>query len=300
MEQRSQPLDDEQTVHQHFPDDNDNKNTEERGNSHTDAFISINERPVDDISLDFFYKPHTVTLLAVSIFALMYFACVRWVFSHHVRSKPFMRLLHFPHLIAIFRDEKDNQENIWAGMLCVIFFFLIISVLAFPNGPFVRPHPAVWRIIFGVSVIYLLFIIFLMFQNYKTIMEIFYWLDPSLRNFHIDMDKVSCLLDSIGMSEIMEECFAISGIRCQLFARHIGTDLVTCWCLRLRSLLWMDVQGDSDSSRWHFVGHIDYVGNHRNHVRPFAAEFHRMLVGCIDIGCARVQWTGHLVWSEDM
>lgn len=77
MEQRSQPLDDEQTVHQHFPDDNDNKNTEERGNSHTDAFISINERPVDDISLDFFYKPHTVTLLAVSIFALMYFACVR-------------------------------------------------------------------------------------------------------------------------------------------------------------------------------------------------------------------------------
>lgn len=92
---------------------------------------------------------------------------------------------------SIFSDEQDNQGNIWAGMLCVIFFFLIISVLAFPNGPFTRPHPAVWRIIFGVSVIYLLFIIFLMFQNYKVIMEIFYWFDPSLRSFHIDMDKVS-------------------------------------------------------------------------------------------------------------
>ncbi len=34
----------------------------------------------------------------------------------------------------------------------MIFFFLIISVLAFPNGPFTRPHPAVWRILFGVSV----------------------------------------------------------------------------------------------------------------------------------------------------
>lgn len=80
-------------------------------------------------------------------------------------------------------------------MLCVIFFFLIISVLAFPNGPFTRPHPAVWRIIFGFSVIYLLFIMFLMFQNYKAIMEIFYWIDPSLRSFHIDMDKV--LFDTI-------------------------------------------------------------------------------------------------------
>lgn len=128
-----------------------------------DPFISVNERPVDDISLEFFYKPHTVTLLAVSIISMMYFAFVR--------------------------DEQDTQENIWAGMLCVIFFFLIISVLAFPNGPFTRPHPAVWRIIFGLSVIYLLFIIFLMFQNYKVIMEIFYWFDPSLRNFNIDMDK---------------------------------------------------------------------------------------------------------------
>ncbi|XP_031640040.1 phosphatidylserine synthase 1 [Contarinia nasturtii] len=128
-----------------------------------DPFISINEQPVDDISLDFFYKPHTVTLLAVSIISVMYFAFVR--------------------------DEQDNQENIWAGMLCAIFFFLIISVLAFPNGPFTRPHPAVWRIIFGVSVIYLLFIIFLLFQNYKVIMSIFYWLDPKLQNFRIDMDK---------------------------------------------------------------------------------------------------------------
>lgn len=42
-----------------------------------DPFISVNERPVDDISLEFFYKPHTVTLLAVSIISMMYFAFVR-------------------------------------------------------------------------------------------------------------------------------------------------------------------------------------------------------------------------------
>lgn len=45
--------------------------------SHVDAFSSINERPVDDISLDFFYKPHTITLLAVSIASVIYTAFVR-------------------------------------------------------------------------------------------------------------------------------------------------------------------------------------------------------------------------------
>ncbi|KAL0849142.1 hypothetical protein ABMA28_013490 [Loxostege sticticalis] len=128
-----------------------------------DAFSSINERPVDDISLEFFYKPHTITLLAVSIASVIYSAFVR--------------------------DESSIQENIWSGICCVVFFFLIISVLTFPNGPFTRPHPAVWRIVFGLSVLYLLALLFLLFQSYSTVYEIMYWIDPNLRNFHIDMDK---------------------------------------------------------------------------------------------------------------
>ncbi|KAI8036665.1 hypothetical protein M5D96_010466 [Drosophila gunungcola] len=127
------------------------------------TFVIVNERPVDDISLDFFYKPHTITLLAVSVLAVMYFAFVR--------------------------NEANVDENLWAGLLCIVFFFLIISVIAFPNGPFTRPHPAVWRILFGCSVLYLLTLQFLMFQNYPTIRSIFYWIDPKLKNFHIDMEK---------------------------------------------------------------------------------------------------------------
>lgn len=83
------------------------------------------------------------------------------------------------------------QDNIWAGICCVIFFFLIISVLTFPNGPFTRPHPAVWRIVFGMSVLYLLALLFLLFQSNSSVNEIMYWVDPNLRNFRIDMDKVS-------------------------------------------------------------------------------------------------------------
>lgn len=42
-----------------------------------DHFAVINERPVDDISLEFFYKPHTLTLLICAILLLVYTAFTR-------------------------------------------------------------------------------------------------------------------------------------------------------------------------------------------------------------------------------
>lgn len=47
------------------------------------TFVVMNERPVDDISLEFFYKPHTITLLLVSIVGVMYFAFIRLVMCAH-------------------------------------------------------------------------------------------------------------------------------------------------------------------------------------------------------------------------
>ncbi|KAE8748643.1 hypothetical protein FOCC_FOCC004654 [Frankliniella occidentalis] len=128
-----------------------------------DIFNSMNERPVDDISLEFFYKPHTIALLFTSIAVVI--------------------------SISFTRSDENIEHNYWAGFMCVIFFFLIISVLAFPNGPFTRPHPAVWRIVFGLSVLYCLSLLFLLFQNYNTVRNIFFWLDPELRDFHIDSEK---------------------------------------------------------------------------------------------------------------
>lgn len=50
---------------------------EHRLRAGTDSFPSINERPVDDISLEFFYQPHTITLLLISIGAVIYSAFAR-------------------------------------------------------------------------------------------------------------------------------------------------------------------------------------------------------------------------------
>uniref|UniRef100_A0A8C7CE02 Phosphatidylserine synthase 1 n=1 Tax=Neovison vison TaxID=452646 RepID=A0A8C7CE02_NEOVI len=47
-------------------------------------FRMINEQQVEDITIDFFYRPHTITLLSFTIVSLMYFAFTRG--SGHTRS----------------------------------------------------------------------------------------------------------------------------------------------------------------------------------------------------------------------
>ncbi|XP_014668788.1 PREDICTED: phosphatidylserine synthase 1-like isoform X2 [Priapulus caudatus] len=111
-------------------------------------FHSINEHPVDDISLEFFYKPHTVTLLTVSILGLLY---------------------------SVFtRDDNVAEENLISGLCAVVFFFLIVSVLTFPNG---------------ISVLYLLLLQFILFQNLSDVRNMMWWLFPDLRHFRIDTEK---------------------------------------------------------------------------------------------------------------
>lgn len=85
----------------------------------------------------------------------------------------------------------SETDNIWAGLIAVIFFLLLISTLAFPNGPFTRPHPAVWRMVFGLSIFYLLALLFLLFQNYETAKGIINWLDPKLKG-NLVITKQDC------------------------------------------------------------------------------------------------------------
>uniref|UniRef100_A0A8C2WPX7 Phosphatidylserine synthase n=1 Tax=Cyclopterus lumpus TaxID=8103 RepID=A0A8C2WPX7_CYCLU len=118
-------------------------------------FRNINEQQVDEICLDFFYKPHTITLLTATVLSLMYF--------------------------AFTRDDGHSDNNLRVGILVVVSFFLVISVLAFPNGPFIRPHPAIWRMVFGLSVLYFLFLVLLIFLNWDQVKILMYWLDPNLR-----------------------------------------------------------------------------------------------------------------------
>ncbi|KRX42930.1 Phosphatidylserine synthase 1, partial [Trichinella murrelli] len=128
----------------------------ERSPSLNDPFHFINERQVDNISLEFFYKPHTITALACSIILLFI-----WAFT---------------------RSDSALEKNIWNGLQAVLFMFIMISLICFPNGPFTRPHPALWRIVFGLSVFYLMSLQFLLFQNFNDVKAILRWLDPERLN----------------------------------------------------------------------------------------------------------------------
>ncbi|XP_068189262.1 phosphatidylserine synthase 1 [Antennarius striatus] len=130
--------------------------TPPRDNANDNSYFRmINEQQVDDICIDLFYKPHTISLLTVTLLSLMYF--------------------------AFTRDDENPEGNLQVGAMVVVFFFLVISVLAFPNGPFTRPHPAVWRMVFGLSVMYFLFLVFFLFLNWDQVRLLMYWLDPNLR-----------------------------------------------------------------------------------------------------------------------
>ncbi|XP_017494696.1 PREDICTED: phosphatidylserine synthase 1-like [Rhagoletis zephyria] len=175
-------------------------------------FYAINERPVDDISLEFFYKPHTITLLVTAFFAVFY--------------------------TAFTRDDSNYEGNLWSAARCILFFFLVVSLLAFPNGPFTRPHPALWRLVFGVSVLYSLALIFILFQNYGTIKAILYWFYPDLRDFKIDSEKqyaINC--STITLERVWDhmDVFALAHFlgwaMKALLVRHYGL----CWTI---SVTW--------------------------------------------------------------
>jgi phosphatidylserine synthase 2 len=41
-------------------------------------------------------------------------------------------------------------------------------MLQFRDGPFIRPHPAFWRAVLGVNLLYELALVFLLFQDLGT------------------------------------------------------------------------------------------------------------------------------------
>jgi len=140
------------------------RRTQTEGSDASDHFKSINERPVDDISYEFFYKPHTITLMLACIIGVTY--------------------------TAFKRDGSvDWHSNIYTGLIGVFIFFMIISMLTLPNGPFTRPHPALWRCVLGLSILYVLLLQFLIHQDYDTIRSVIVWIDPAMENYTLDSEK---------------------------------------------------------------------------------------------------------------
>jgi len=111
----------------------------------------------DDGTLSFFWRPHHITGLIITILPLLY-----------------TTLTEDP------AHEKDWEYNTKRGILAMIWVFLGFSVTMVPNGPFTRPHPLVWKITLCLGLVYQFGLVFLLFQSPSSARRLFKYFDKDL------------------------------------------------------------------------------------------------------------------------
>lgn len=113
----------------------------------------------------FLYVPHTVTFLFLGMLALVYF-------SHpfHPPQRP------VEPTAAAAVAYNNSKVGVWA----MVLVYLGYSVVQGPSTRMVRPHPAVWRLVHGIMVCYLLFMTYLLFQNVHDARQFLKHLYPEL------------------------------------------------------------------------------------------------------------------------
>ncbi|XP_074606569.1 phosphatidylserine synthase 1-like isoform X2 [Acropora palmata] len=172
----------------------------------TDDYQDASEQIVEDITLEYFYKPRSITALGCLFIYLVYSAFTR-------------------------NPDATLEENIWSGIVSLAVVFLVLSLLVMPNGPFIRPHPAIWRLIFGASVLYLLFLAFALFQTREDFRKILFFFDPKLKLAGPDTKEYAVNCSQVTMARLWSHCDIFA------FAHFFGWALKAL-LIRHAGLLW--------------------------------------------------------------
>jgi len=121
----------------------------------------------------FFYQPVTLSALACGLIVLAYVATTQDVLEEG-RDKRRMYVLY---MILFW---LSLNEYYFSGVYAAITSFLMFAMIQFRDGPFIRPHPAFWRVILGVNLLYELALVFLLFQDLDTARHMMTYIDSSL------------------------------------------------------------------------------------------------------------------------
>ncbi|CAL4894765.1 unnamed protein product [Urochloa decumbens] len=105
------------------------------------------------------YKPHTISVLLVG-------ACLLIWASGALD----------PEGTAAHSSVTSIKRGVWA----MIAVFLAYCTLQAPSTILIRPHPAVWRLVHGLAVVYLVALTFLLFQNRDDARQFMKHLHPDL------------------------------------------------------------------------------------------------------------------------
>jgi phosphatidylserine synthase 2 len=110
-----------------------------------------------------------------------------------VVEKDFADWVYKPHTVAIgccltavvvlvwwFVPRDDVQHNVKRGIAAASFAFCVFGAVHFPDSLIIRPHPAVWRAVLAAALLYLVSVVFFLFQDLDTVRAIFTFYDASL------------------------------------------------------------------------------------------------------------------------
>lgn len=84
--------------------------------------------------------------------------------------------------VAVIWDEasRDIVQNTKIGIAAATGVLMYVGLVMFPDGPFVRPHPAMWRLVMAGSVVYQLYLVFFLYQNVGDARDLLKYWDDSL------------------------------------------------------------------------------------------------------------------------
>ncbi|XP_070563726.1 phosphatidylserine synthase 2-like [Ptychodera flava] len=109
----------------------------------------------DDGTSSYFWRAHTLTVLFLMLAGFVY--------------------------VALFESvEEDTSYNVKRGVFATVTVFCLFGMTQAKDGPFNRPHPAFWRMILMLSVIYELILVFVLFQTADDARKLLKYLDKEL------------------------------------------------------------------------------------------------------------------------
>jgi phosphatidylserine synthase 2 len=106
-------------------------------------------------TISYFWKAHTITVLLFLICCLVYVGVIE-------------------------TPSDDSDYNSRRGLLAAVFFWVFAGMTIMPDGPFLRPHPAIWRCAFAASIVYELMLIFMLFQSPNDARQLLKFFDEGL------------------------------------------------------------------------------------------------------------------------
>jgi len=183
-----------------------------RADAERTHFRYVNERLVNDITLEVLYKPHSIIALCVWALYLSYY--------------------------LYYLEDGPSDRNVYFGLKAAAGLFLIISAMAFPNGPFIRPHPIIWRMVFGISVIYALILQFVLFQNYGDVKKVLSWFDPvGLSNEQLDEKQYAVNCSDVTLERVWSyiDIFAVGHFLGWAMKALLIRHWIICWYI---SIMW--------------------------------------------------------------